>query len=48
MPFTRHHGDEPPASVAELMRTQNVVLALQNLVSHTRKLEFKHVRMVLE
>ena len=27
MPLTRHHGDEPPASVAELMRSQNVVLA---------------------
>lgn len=37
MPFTRHHGDEPPASVAELMRTQNVVLAPTKFsITHTK------------
>lgn len=37
MPFTRHHGDEPPSSVAELMRTQNVVLAPTKFsITHTK------------
>jgi leucyl aminopeptidase (aminopeptidase T) len=37
MPFTRHHGDEPPVSVAELMRTQNVVLAPTKFsITHTK------------
>ena len=37
MPFTRHHGDEPPISVAELMRTQNVVLAPTKFsITHTK------------
>ena len=37
MPFTRHHGDEPPSSVAELMRSQNVVLAPTKFsITHTK------------
>ena len=37
MPLTRHHGDEPPASVAELMRSQNVVLAPTKFsITHTK------------
>ena len=37
MPFTRHHGDEPPQSVAELMRTQNVILAPTKFsITHTK------------
>ena len=37
MPFTRHHGDEPPASVSELMRSQNVVLAPTKFsITHTK------------
>jgi len=37
MPFTRHHGDEPPASVAELMRNQNVILAPTKFsITHTK------------
>ena len=37
MPFTRHHGDEPPISVADLMRTQNVILAPTKFsITHTK------------
>ncbi len=37
MPLTRHHGDEPPVSVAELMRSQNVVLAPTKFsITHTK------------
>ena len=37
MPFTRHHGDEPPQSVADLMRVQNVILAPTKFsITHTK------------
>ena len=46
MPKARHHGEEPPTPVANLMRQQQVILANQILLP-TRQLD-KPLRTVQE
>ena len=34
MPRGRHHGEEPPAPVSNLMKQQQIVIVLQNIHTH--------------